>query len=225
MSERIDVLLVEDHQMFADALGLLLETEADIGGLRQAGSAEDGLEACRVRCPDVILMDVDLPGMDGIEATRRALEICPETHVVIISALQSDRVLADGIAAGANGFVPKTQAADELMDVLRRAAAGEIILPGGDVGSLLRGLRSSASLDEPEARLARLTRREIEILQALAEGKPTDEVAQVLHISPRTVYSHVGSILPKLGVRSKLEAVVMALRHGVISVEGPTPGG
>jgi NarL family two-component system response regulator LiaR len=225
MAEPIEVLLVEDHQMFADALELLLETEPDIGALRKAGTAEDGLDACRERCPDVILMDVDLPGMDGIEATRQALEICPDTHVVIITALQSDRVLAGGIAAGANGFVPKTQAADELMDVLRRAAEGEIVLPEGDATPLLRSIRSSASLDEPEARLGQLTPREIEILQALADGRSTDEVAQSLFISPRTVHSHVGSILPKLGVRSKLEAVVMALRHGLISVEGPGPGG
>ncbi|MGH2723147.1 MAG: response regulator transcription factor [Actinomycetota bacterium] len=219
MSERIDVLLVEDHQMFADALELLLETELDIEGFRKAGSAEDGLAACQERCPDMVLMDVDLPGMDGIEATGRVLETCPDTHVVIITGLQSDRVLAGGIAAGANGFVPKTQAADELMGVLRRAAAGEIVLPHGDVTPLLRSMQTSATLDEPGARLARLTPREIEILQSLAEGRSTEEVAETLFISPRTVYSHVGSILPKLGVRSKLEAVVMALRHGVISVE------
>lgn len=206
--------------MFADALELLLETEDDIGRLRKARTAEEGLDACREECPDVILMDVDLPGMDGIEATRQALGLCPDTHVVIITALQSDRVLADGIAAGANGFVPKTQAADELMGVLRRAAAGEIVLPAGDVGPLLRSIRASATLEEPEARLAQLTPREIEILHALAQGLSTEEVARSLFISPRTVYSHVGSILPKLGVRSKLEAVMMALRHGVISVEG-----
>jgi DNA-binding NarL/FixJ family response regulator len=217
MSDPIKVFVVEDHRMFADAIELLLATMDGIASMGSVTTAEEALERCRAACPDVVLMDIDLPGMDGIEATPRILEICPEARIVAITALQPDQVLARAIEAGAVGFVPKTQAADHLVEVIRRAAAGEIVLPSGDIVSTLIRLRDARRVRrDTDALFGRLTDREVEILQTIARGKSTFEIAEQLFISPHTVQSHVRSILTKLGARTKLEAVLFALRHGVV---------
>jgi two-component system nitrate/nitrite response regulator NarL len=138
---------------------------------------------------------------------------------VLLTALQSPEIIADALAAGACGYVPKTRAVDELMDVVRRAAAGELVMPAGDlaavVGQLL-GTRPTTG----ETALRRLTPRETEILCSLAEGRTTTQIAQVLGISALTVQSHVKSILAKLGVHSKIEAVTLAWRHGLARADG-----
>jgi DNA-binding NarL/FixJ family response regulator len=216
MSEGLRVLIVDDHQMFADAIELLLAGEIGIEAVGTAGSGEEALALCERTEPDVVLMDVDLPGIDGIEACRRVREMHPATQVVIITAVQPADVLARAIEAGACGFIPKTRAAHELINVIRRAASGEMVLPPGGVDQVLRRLqRAIRAQPEPEG-VTRLTAREVEILQELAEGKSTGEVASTLSISPHTVQSHIRSILTKLGVRSKLEAVLVALRQGLI---------
>jgi NarL family two-component system response regulator LiaR len=224
MAEKIEVLLIDDHRMFSDALEMLLKGEESLNMIGAAGNAEDALEMCMERCPGVVLMDIDLPGMDGIQATRQVKQICPEAQVVIITALQQPDLISRAIEAGACGYVPKTHAADELVGVIKRAAEGDMILPSGEIGAILDRLRQSRRVrSEAEEILGQLSSREIQILQALSEAKSTSEVAASLFISPLTVQSHVKSILGKLGVRSKLEAVMMALRHGVI---GPSrPGG
>jgi two-component system, NarL family, response regulator LiaR len=225
MAEKIDVLLIDDHRMFSDALELLLQGEESLNMIGAAGNAEDALEMCKERCPGVVLMDIDLPGMDGIQATRRVKQICPEAQVVIITALQQPEPISRAIEAGACGYVPKTHAADQLVGVIRRAAEGDMILPSGEIAAILDRLRQSRrARSEAEQVLGQLSSREIQILQALSEAKSTSEVAASLFISPLTVQSHVKSILGKLGVRSKLEAVMMALRHGVIGPAQPGEG-
>jgi DNA-binding NarL/FixJ family response regulator len=174
--------------------------------------------------PDVVLMDIDLPGLDGIEATRVLRHEQPQCKVVIITAYQQPDVIAAAIDSGASGYVPKTHAADELVSVIRRAAAGEMVLPSQDIGAILGRLQKAREIRTDEGQLlARLTPREVEVLQALADGKSTTEIAQSLFISTRTVRSHVKSVLAKMGVHSKLEAVTMALRYSVIRVN-PTRG-
>lgn len=213
----IRVLVVDDHQMFADALDLLLSAHPRLEPIGATASAEQALELCDGNCPDVVLMDVDLPGMDGIEATRRVRERCPGTHVVIITALQPTDLLSAAVEAGASGFVPKTQAADQLAGVIEQAAAGEMVLPEGDLVSILRRLQEARQRrTDVDRQISSLTEREVQILQRLAEGMSTAELAEALFISPHTVHSHVRSILSKLGVRSKLEAVLFALRQRVI---------
>jgi DNA-binding NarL/FixJ family response regulator len=219
MSEPIQVLLVDDHQMFADALGALLSAAEGINSIGTVSSGEEMLQRASARCPDVVLMDIDLPGIDGIEATRRLREVCPEAQIVAITALRADDLIARAIEAGASGFVPKSQAADELVEVIRRAAAGEIVIPAKDLtGTLQRLQKARASREDAELAADRLTGREVEILQAIADGNATDRVAASLFVSPHTVNSHVRSILTKLGVHSKLDAVLFGLRQGLIAV-------
>jgi DNA-binding NarL/FixJ family response regulator len=213
------VLVVDDHEVFSEALELLLGRQPD---LRLVGSARDAEEAMAMldQEPDVVLMDLDMPGENGIEATRRIREAIPDAKVVLLTGIQSPEVIADALAAGACGYVPKTRAVDELMDVVRRAAAGEIVMPEGDLAAVLERLQD-ARADAGGAALERLTPRETEILSALASGHTANEIAASLGISALTVQSHMKSILAKLGVHSKIEAVTLAWRHGLAGTGAP----
>jgi DNA-binding NarL/FixJ family response regulator len=178
MREPIQVLLIDDHRMFSDALELLLRGEEALTMIGAAGDAEEALDMCRSRCPDVVLMDIDLPGMDGIQATRRVKKLCPQAQVVIITALQQPDLISSAIEAGACGYVPKTHAADELVSVIKRAAEGDMILPSGEIGAILERLQQARRVrSEAEQLLGLLSAREIQILQVLSEGKSTPEVA------------------------------------------------
>jgi DNA-binding NarL/FixJ family response regulator len=213
----ISVLVVGDHQMFSEALVLLLGREPGIrllGGPRAAG---DALDACRQERPDVVLMDLDIAEVDHTETTRSIRAASPETKVIALSAVEGPAKVAAVLAAGACGYVPKTRALEDIMDVVRRAAAGELILPEADLASVLERLRSGQAGPQAEVALRRLTPRETEILRALAAGDTTGQIAVALGISAMTVQSHVKSILAKLGVHSKIEAVTLAWRHGFSS--------
>jgi NarL family two-component system response regulator LiaR len=216
--ETTTVLVVDDHEVFSDAVAMLLGRQPDI---RLMGAARDADEAIRLidvdpdEQPDVVLMDLDLPGVDGIQATRRIRELSPGSKVVVLTALEDPEVIAGALAAGACGYVPKTRAVDELMDVVRRAAAGELVMPERDLAPVLERLRNTHARPEGELLLRRLTPRETEILRYLAVGETTTQVARHLRISALTVQTHVKSILAKLGVHSKIEAVTLAWRSGL----------
>jgi DNA-binding NarL/FixJ family response regulator len=217
------VLVVDDHEMFSEALALLLSRQTDV---RLVGSARDAEEALQLldgeaADPDVVLMDIDLPGIDGIEATRKIRQASPAAKVVVLSATLDPEVIADALAAGACGYVPKTRAVDELMDVVRRAAAGELVMPERQLAPVLEQLRNGRTAPTGRRLLQRLTPRETEILRAIAAGDTTSQVAAQLGISALTVQSHVKSILAKLGVHSKIEAVTLAWRNGLALTSAP----
>jgi DNA-binding NarL/FixJ family response regulator len=214
--DRITVLLVDDHPMFAEAITMLLGDVDDIEIVGVAGSGEAALDRCRESCPAVVLMDVDLGGMDGIEASERIGGLCPATSVIIVTALQEPGMADRAIRAGARAFVPKTRASDELILLIRRVAAGELILPDH------RAERTTRTGDGRRP-VRQLTDRERRVLQLLGEGRSTSAVAQELYISPLTVQTHVKSILAKFGVHSKLEAVTLGLRLGLIEVPQGRP--
>jgi DNA-binding NarL/FixJ family response regulator len=215
------VLVVDDHEMFSEALALLLSRQTDV---RLVGSARDAEEALRLLDggdPDVVLMDLDLPGIDGIEATRQIRRASPRAKVVVLSGIVDTETIADALAAGACGYVPKTRAVDELLDVVRRAAAGELVMPERHLAPVLEQLHSGRAAPTGQRALKRLTPRETEILRAIAAGDSTSQVAAQLGISSLTVQSHVKSILAKLGVHSKIEAVTLAWRHGLALTGAP----
>ncbi len=216
------MFLVDGQQMFTEALSRLLATEPDLEPVGSAASIEEALRACRPSPPDVVLVDLrlaDMAGVEGIRALRRELASCA---VVVVTDRDDPAAIAAAIRAGAKGYVLKTRAVDELVAIIRQAAAGEMVLTISDVPSVLgRMQRSRQRESEARRSFARLTTREAEILSLLAIGRSTSETAAALHISPLTVRSHVKSILAKLGVHSKLEAVSFALRSGLVEVERP----
>jgi DNA-binding NarL/FixJ family response regulator len=217
------VLVVDDHEMFSEALALLLSRHDDV---RLVGSARDAEEAMRLVDddePDVVLMDLDLPGIDGIEATRQIRQAVPRAKVVVLSGVVDTETIADALAAGACGYVPKTRAVDDLLDVVRRAAAGELVMPERHLAAVLEQLESGRIAPSGRRALTRLTPRETEILRSIAAGESTAQVAAQLGISALTVQSHVKSILAKLGVHSKIEAVTLAWRYGLALAGDPYP--
>ena len=143
-SGKTRVLVVDDHEMFSEALAMLLARQPDVVLVGSARDAEEAIRLIDVEEiePDVVLMDLDMPGIDGIQATRRIREMSPDAKVVVLTAMQDPEIIADALAAGACGYVPKTRAVDELMDIVRRAAAGEIVMPERDLAPVIEQLRN-----------------------------------------------------------------------------------
>jgi DNA-binding NarL/FixJ family response regulator len=213
----ISVLVVGDHDVFSEALFDALAREPGIRVLDGPRAAGDAVDACGHERPDVVLMDLDVADVDHAETTRSIRAASPDTKIIALSALEGLSIVAAVVAAGARGYVPKTRALDNIMDLVRRAAAGELIMPEADLAQVLEQLRIGQAGPQAEVALGRLTPRETEILRALAAGDTIGEIAVALGISAMTVQSHVKNILAKLGVHSKIEAVTLAWRHGFSS--------
>jgi DNA-binding NarL/FixJ family response regulator len=212
-------MIVDDHLMFADAVEAFLATKEDIEVISVVSSSEEALEKCRPDPPDVVLMDLDLPGMDGIRGTRSITGEHPECKVVIVSAFASYDTVARSMEAGAIGYMPKTEAADRLVYAVRSAVAGETILPEQETMDAFEGPHQErASRLEPEPFGRRLTKREIEVLQLLADGNGLEEAAAALALSPFTVRDYLTMAMGRLGARSRLEAVLIAIRQGLVEV-------
>lgn len=224
-SSAITVLICDDHRILSDALAMVLSRHPGIELVSPPLTrGEDAVAACLERQPAVVLMDIELAGdMDGLSATRRIKEELPQTHVVVMTAHEDDRLLISAIEAGAAGFLFKTEGMAEVIETIEAAAEGRSLV---DPHRLSRALRTTAQERDQKAavreRFDRLTAREGEILQLLALGLRNDDIARRLYISTSTVHSHVKAVLAKLGVRSRLEAVSLAVRHGAVSL-GPEP--
>jgi two-component system response regulator DegU len=212
----IRLMLVDDHQMLRQGLRRSLEEE----GFYVVGEASDGEQAVRLvpaAKPDVILMDVSMPDMDGIEATRRILQIDPDKRVVMLT-MHADKDLIDAaIKAGAVGYLTKDCSTDEVIEAVKMAANGETALSPQLAKTMLSEVRK---IDEKAAREEDrlVTKREEEVLQLIADGCSTPEVAQRLYISQKTVKNHLASIYEKLNARDRTQAVLLAVRMGIVKL-------
>jgi DNA-binding NarL/FixJ family response regulator len=211
----IKVLIVDDQRTFGEALQLALSKEKDIRVVDVVTDGDAAVEAAAEHRPDVVLMDVAMPGMSGIEATRRIKDAEPDAQILVLSGFEDDLLLARAVQAGALGMLRKTEAVIDVAHSVRRAHRGEAMHPDDEIESALRRLRHRREQDSSvEQRLSRLTPREVQILQAMARGIPNDAIAGALKMSPHTLRTHTQNIITKLGVHSKLEALVLAIRHG-----------
>jgi two-component system response regulator DevR len=208
--ESVRVVLCDDHQVFADALaGLLGGDGMDVVAV--VGRVADVVTAVTTHRPDVVLMDYELPDGDGVAATAAVKAAVPETHVVLLTSNVDDDVLVAAIEAGASGYVTKHKPATEVIAAVRAAAAGEMLVSSDMLARLLpRVSRGSRHRDYD------LTARELEVLELLAAGTPNHELAERMSISRNTVRNHVQNLLNKLGVHSRLEAVALATREGLL---------
>ena len=212
----IRLLLADDHRMLREGLRRTLEEE----GLEVVGEAADGEEALRLAAklrPDVVLMDVTMPVMGGIEATRRISEEAPGTRVVILTMHSDHSVLTEAIRAGAAGYLVKDCSTDEVVTAVRMAAEGETALSPELAASMLDEVHRLEVRDDEEEPL--ITKREEEVLQLVADGLSTTEVAARLYISVKTVKNHLASIYQKLDSRDRTQAVLRAVRMGIVKLD------
>jgi DNA-binding NarL/FixJ family response regulator len=220
-SSTISVLVCDDHRLLTDTLTTVIEDDAELRMVTApVHTSEEAVELVKQHRPDVVLMDIEFRGsMSGIEATRQIKSLSPSTKVVIMTAHQGDRLLVEAVEAGASGFLRKTEGVDEVLNAVKAAAAGEILIDRLELARLLPQVAREREVQrDADLLLSQLTEREREILQLLGEGLRNEDIAERLFISPQTVQTHVRNILTKLGVHSKLEAVVFALRHGAVNV-------
>jgi RNA polymerase sigma factor (sigma-70 family) len=216
-SKPIRVLIVDDQRTFGEALQLALEAERDLSIVDVVTDGTSAVLAVNEYRPDVVLMDVAMPGMSGIEATRRIKDTDPDAQVLILSGYEDELLLARAVQAGASGLLRKTEAITEVVRSVRQAHRGEPLHDEHEIQGALRRLRHRRDQEaDSERRLQRLTPREREILQLMAERRTPDEIAKRLGMSPYTLRTHMQNILTKLGVHSKLEALVVAIRHGIV---------
>lgn len=213
MGEPISLLICDDHRILTDAIAAIVSSDP---GLRLVTAPVDnGPDAIRLseeHRPDVVLMDIALRGqMNGVEATRLITQVSPTSRVVMVSGHRRPTMLVEAVEAGASGFLDKNTAIDDLLRVVRAAAAGELLIEPTLLARLIPQLAAERRASNgTRAKLARLTPREREVLALLTQGRGSDSIAQHLVISRPTVRTHVQNILSKLDVRSQLEAVALA---------------
>ncbi len=220
-SRRTRVLLVDDHQLLTDSLARLLATEVDIEVVGIAGSVAEAKQLARQRM-DVVLMDYRLPDGTGAEATRAIKARWPSARVVMLTAVQDDETVLESIQAGADGYLTKDRAVEEVVAAVRAARAGETLLPRSVIIGIAQRVADAQERHSERPAIEPLTPRELEVLRAMAGGLAMPDICDHLVISRNTLRTHVQNIMNKLHVHSKLEAVTVALRYRII--EPPRAG-
>lgn len=221
MADDIAVLLVDDQDLFREGVRVIVDAQP---GMRVVGSAADGLEGVRLADelePDVVLMDIRMPELDGVEATRqlflaeRVSSRSKPLRVIVLTTFDLDDRAATAIALGASGFLLKDTTPAQLADAIRTVHSGNAVLSPGDLTALLTR-RFEAPAEAPAA-FATLTEREVEVFQAIARGQSNAEIASEMFASESTVKTHVGAILRKLDLRDRVQVVVFAHEHGLLA--------
>jgi len=214
--DRIRVLVIEDEALLRSTMAELLRLQPDMEVVGEAVDGEHGVKIAEAQKPDVVLTDIVMPRMDGIEATHRIKEMRPETAVVVLTSFDSDEKVFDALKAGAIGYLLKSAAMPEVVEAIRSASRGEGVLPPALVRRVMQEFaRQSTVLEKHREVFAELTRREMEILEMVGHGARNREIAEALFLSERTVKNHVSSILSKLQVNSRTEAALLANKYGL----------
>lgn len=212
----IKVLIVDDHLIVREGLQLILEAADDITVVGEAANGQAALDFVLSTAPDVILMDMQMPVMDGLTAIRRIKEIAPTIAILILTTYNEDRLMLEGLQAGAKGFLLKDVPRDRLLQAIYAAARGETLLTSEIMERLLSFTTHRSSPAPTQKMSPVLTERELAVLQAVAEGQTNKGIAIRLNITERTVKAHLESIFQKLGVNSRAAAISTATHYGIL---------
>ncbi len=212
----IRLLIADDHLIIRQGLRLILETEDDFEIIAEASDGEEAVERCSSLRPDVVLMDLRMPNMDGLAAIEKLRELQPETAVVILTTFNEDELMLQGLRAGARGYLLKDTDRNALFDTIRAAARGETLLKPEIMQKVLALAEREKRISSGRGSEVELTEREQEVLEAVARGDRSKEVAYQLGISERTVKAHLASIYSKLGVDSRAAAISVAMQKGLL---------
>mgnify|MGYP001325686366 CR=1 FL=1 len=207
----VRVLLVDDHTVMRQGIRMLLTLDPDIQVVGEAANGRDAVTLAGQLRPDVVLMDLLMPVMDGLSAITEIRRDLPEVEIVALTSVLEDSIVTDVVRAGAIGYLLKDATGEEVVLAIKAAAAGEVHLSPQAAARLVRDVRAP---DNPQA----LTARETDVLKLLAQGKSNKEIAQALNIGEKTVHSHVSNILSKLSVPSRTQAALYAIRTGLVSL-------
>jgi len=216
-NRQIRVMLADDHALVREGTRRLLESEGDVEVVAEAASGEEAILAAQRFHPDIAIIDIAMPGIGGIQATREIKAHCPETAILILSAYDDEPYLIALLEVGAAGFLLKNVHGQELINAIRAVSRGESVLHPSLAEKIMRRLFSQAN---PTSRASDLlSERELDVLRLAARGLPNKEIARRLGLSIRTVHSHLANIFTKMQVGSRTEAVLLALREGIISLQ------
>lgn len=213
---RTRLLLVDDHAVVRSGLRMLLDGEDNVEIVGEAGTASEAINAVATLKPDVILMDIGLPDMSGIDAAKEVKRLWPEVAIVALTIHEDQEYFFKMLEAGASGYVPKRAAPEELMTAIQVAASGEVYLYPSLAKLLVRDYLTQPPVESSEQNMNDLTPREQEVLTLLADGNSNAEIAEKLSISPKTVSRHRENIMHKLNLHSRTELVKYAIRKGII---------
>lgn len=216
-SETIRVAIADDQQLFSGGLVRIIGVQPDIEVVGEAHTGEEAVELCLETEPDVVLMDISMPVMDGVTATRKIREILPRTRILILTVHTDDGHVFQGIKAGAQGYLLKDCTPEDLTRAIRTVYAGDTIMAQDIARKMLttfEGIRSEDAEITPH-----LTERELEVIKALAQGMSNKQIAQSLHISEKTVRNHASNIYKKLHIYDRTQAVIYAVRRGLVDLE------
>ena len=221
-AQPITVLIVDDHELVREGVRTFLQKQSDITVVGEAASGQEGLRLAGELAPDVVLMDLVMPGMDGVETTRRVKQISPSSQVIVLTSFDDDQHIFPAIRAGALSYILKDVGTGELADTVRKAVRGEAVMTPRVAARVMQELRqgSRASGQASGQFDTDLSEREIEVLRLIAEGCSNTEIAERLVISEHTVKRHVSNILSKLHLADRTQAAVYAWREGVVDKNG-----
>jgi len=210
----IRVMIVDDHKLVREGLRAVFEQGDEVEVVGEAGSGEEALEAIEKIKPEVVLMDISLPGMNGIQATKLIKDKKPDVKIVILTMHDQEGYVYEAVKAGATGYMLKSSSSDDLLRSIKTVYEGKALLDPDATSQLLKEF---VNLAENKAREYGLSNREMEVLQLLSEGKTNKEIAKALWISEQTVKTHIAHIFDKLGTSDRTETVARALRNGLVT--------
>lgn len=214
MTEKIKILLADDHNVLRQGIAQILEEQADMQVVAQADNGKDAVVLARQKKPDIVLLDINMPGMDGIEATRKIISDSSNTAIIILTMYRRDDYVFETIKAGASGYLLKEVELDELLSAIRAVAEGEAVIDPAIAVRLLEEFREPQETRKPDK--SELSSRDLSILQLIGQGLPNQEIADRLFISEKTVRNRLSMIFHQLHLKNRTEAALYAIREGLV---------